>query len=97
MALDPHPDELGCANIWRHDGAHVPAVAFVRDATREWPCWTPRCQGCVNSLAAANPAGARAHVIYIDPTRQRRPQPDRPADDLTYDPADNPAWPDPAP
>ena len=64
MALDPHPDELGCANTYRHGKAHVPAVAFVRDARGLGGFWTPWCRGCVNSLAAANPASARAHVVY---------------------------------
>jgi hypothetical protein len=98
MALDPHPDELGCANQWRHGKAHLPAAAFVADATREWSCWTPRCQGCVNSLAAANPASARALVVYIDPTRQRRPTPDHdgpPVDYRCYRCPDH--CPDPAP
>jgi hypothetical protein len=67
MALDPHPDAVRCANKWRHANTWngVPAVAFVRDATEHGPGWTPRCRGCVNSLAAANPAAARAHVVYI--------------------------------
>jgi hypothetical protein len=89
MALDPHPDILRCANKWRHGGHPLPAVAFIRDAAF--------CQGCINSLAVVDPAAVRAHVVYIDPARQRRATPDRPVDDLTYDPADNPAWPDPAP
>jgi hypothetical protein len=79
MALDPHPDILRCANKWRHGQAVLPAVAFVGDDDgRGGAFWTPRCQGCVNSLAAANPAGVRAHVVYIAPDQ---PVPDdaRPA------------------
>jgi hypothetical protein len=73
MAIDPHPDVVRCANTWRHGKApKLPAVAFVRDAARDamgFGFWTPRCQDCVNSLAAANPASARAHVVYIDRLR----------------------------
>jgi len=66
MALDPHPDAVRCANAWRHElDPRPPAVAFVRSATNLGPGWTPRCQSCVNSLAAANPAAARAHVVSI--------------------------------
>jgi len=66
LALDPHPDVVRCANQWRHfPDPHPPAVAFVRDAGGLGAFWTPRCRGCVNSLAAANPASARAHVVYI--------------------------------
>jgi hypothetical protein len=66
LALDPHPDELGCSNKWRHKhGGPPPAVAFVTDAGGLGAFWTPRCQSCLNSLAAANPASARAHVVYI--------------------------------
>jgi hypothetical protein len=68
MALDPHPDVVRCANTWRHGKAILPAVAFVRDATAgPGASGTPRCRGCVNSLAAANPASVRAHVVYIAP------------------------------
>jgi hypothetical protein len=98
MALAPHPDILRCANKWRHGEATLPAVAFVGIADDSGDrFWTPRCQGCANSLAAANPPTVRAHVVDIAPTRERRAEPDRPADDLTYDTADHPAWPDPAP
>ena len=66
MALAPHPDTVRCANKWRHEhGSTPPAVAFVTDATAAGIAWTPRCRGCINSLAAANPASARAHVVYI--------------------------------
>jgi len=66
MAIDPHPDELRCGNRWRHEhGSRPAAVAFVRDAGGLGGFWTPRCRPCVNSLAAANPAAARAHVVYI--------------------------------
>lgn len=67
MALDPHPDAVRCANTWRHGKARLPAVAFVRATASGDTGWTPRCRGCVNSLAAANPASARAHVVFIDP------------------------------
>jgi hypothetical protein len=68
MALDPYPDKLGCENKFRHSDVHGPAVAFVRavtDADGTGTFWTPRCQSCLNRLAAANPAAVRAHVVYI--------------------------------
>jgi hypothetical protein len=78
MALAPHPDILRCANKWRHGEATLPAVAFVGEADVAAGLWTPRCQGCVNSLAAANPAGVRAHIVYIapdQPVADHDPQP----------------------
>jgi hypothetical protein len=75
MAIQPDPDTVLCANLWRHGTNHqLPAVAYVSDATNPLgPQGTPRCRSCVNSLTSANRAAVRVHVTPINPDHDLDP------------------------
>jgi hypothetical protein len=69
MAIQPDPDMVLCANLWRHGTTNrPPAVAYVSDiADPLGPQGTPRCRSCVSSLQSANHQVVRAHIDWINP------------------------------
>lgn len=97
MAIETPPDGILCGAVWRHDRQAPPAVAALLNppSIRPW-----RCQECIERYRVDdNPVPYL--VVYLDPARQRRPGPDRPA---THDDGGWPlphghdrTYPDPAP
>jgi len=94
---------IDCAANWQCAPGH-PAVAFVHDRFQSDGEWWPRCQACLDELAA-DPDPLPHDVVYLDPTRQRRPSYVRVQSNLDikpgtagpYLPAAHHPRPDPAP
>lgn len=72
MAIVDHPG-FPCWSAGHQLTPPPVAVAVIRRINSPDRPLEPRCQRCVDDLAAAD---AHYVVVYIDPTRQRRPQPD---------------------
>jgi hypothetical protein len=75
MAINDRPD-IRCG--WQHGpGPAPPAVAVVRTSQRRSPpdiaLW-PQCADCIAALAAIDHP-VPYDVAYLDPARQRRPDP----------------------
>jgi hypothetical protein len=68
MAINDHPD-LRCGSTRHRPGQRPPAVAVVIDALALAP-W--RCGDCLNAYDT-DPDPVPHDVVYLDPTRQRRP------------------------
>ena len=75
MAINYRPD-IRCANAWPHiPEPQPPAVAVVNDPRDPADVYRPRCQSCVEGLSTVELPSPWL-VVYLDPSRQRRPQPD---------------------
>lgn len=71
MALNAKPDPVRCADEWRHHPHKPPlAIALVAHYPRHSQAgWTPRCDPCVRSLAAASPDAVVVDVYDLGPAR----------------------------
>ena len=74
MAIDDHPDVRCVAR--RHGHEFHQAAGLVQSATLLGSdYWLGYCDPCIDELAA-QPDPVPYPVVYLDPARQRRPDPD---------------------
>jgi len=90
MAIDDKPD-IRCWST-RHRPQDAPsAVAVVRTERANVNAWSPRCQPCVDQLAAL--ADYLVLVAHLDPARVRGADTDQPTDRADqFNPVANPYW-----
>ena len=72
MAIDLHPG-YRCWSRRHTDQPPPPAVGIVRETNTPYAPLEPYCQPCIDWLDTLG--SAHFLVAYLDPTRQRRPQP----------------------